>query len=146
MIEYHPDLPEGSRYQLARLGALRLKQKYAGKAPPPASFASLPGGSSYTFAETNHTVVDPFLSFWHKAGEVKGIGFPLSETFEEKSEVNGKDYIVQYFERAVMEYHPELNAPYDVQLTPLGSLKLKADYPNGAPMRASEPIPDTAAP
>ena len=58
------------------------------------------------------------------------------------SDVDGKSYVVQYFERAVMEYHPELSPPYNVQLTPVGRQRLKQLYPAGAPMGASTPVSD----
>jgi hypothetical protein len=35
---------------------------------------------------------------------------------------------VQYFERAVMEYHPENKVPYDVLLSQLGTFQYKAKY------------------
>ena len=37
-------------------------------------------------------------------------------------------YTVQYFERAVMEMHPENKAPFDVLLSQLGTFQYKAKY------------------
>jgi hypothetical protein len=49
----------------------------------------------------------------------------------EKSDLDGKTYKVQYFERAVFEHHPENPAPYDVLLSQLGTFRYKQKYPNG---------------
>lgn len=48
---------------------------------------------------------------------------PISDEFLEKSDVNGQNYLVQYFERAVFEYHPEQRPPNDVLLSLLGSFR-----------------------
>jgi hypothetical protein len=138
VIEYHPEETGANSYQLAPLGVWRFNEKYPQGAPPP---KPLPGPEQYHFNETNHTVSDPFLTYWKERGQVRRFGYPISESFEEVSEADGKTYIVQYFERAVMEYHPELKPPHQVQLTALGTLRHRALYPNGAPMAASNPIP-----
>ncbi|HYP20354.1 MAG TPA: hypothetical protein VEY08_09785, partial [Chloroflexia bacterium] len=138
ILEYHPDLPDPNRFQVASLGSARFSQKYPSGTPPP---KALPGGESYTFAETGHTVSGPFLRRWHEGGELRRFGYPVSEAFEEVSAANGQPYIVQYFERAVMEYHPEEKPPYDVQLVALGSVRLAEAYPDGVPRNAANPIP-----
>ncbi len=138
VMEYHPEETSANSYQLAPLGVWRFNEKYPQGAPPP---KPLPGPEQYHFSETNHTVSDPFLTYWKEHGQVRRFGYPISESFEEVSEADGKTYTVQYFERAVMEYHPELKPPHQVQLTALGTLRHRALYPNGAPMAASNPIP-----
>jgi hypothetical protein len=135
VIQHHSETNE---YHIAPLGVWRFSQKYPNGAPPS---KPLPSSNGHLFAETNHTVNDPFLQFWIERGQVRRFGYPISESFEETSEVDGKTYIVQYFERAVMEYHPELQPPHNVQLTALGSLRHTQIYPSGAPMSASNPIP-----
>ena len=137
-LEYHPQLDEPNRLQLSNLGAARFAQKYPGE--PPAS-KPVPGKETYTFAETNHTVQGAFLALWKEGGEVRRFGYPISESFEEISDADGKPYIVQYFERAVMEYHPELKAAQNVQLAALGTARHAALYPAGAPASASLPQP-----
>lgn len=138
VIEFHNDVDAANTFQLAPLGTWRFANLYPGGVPAP---KPLPSRSSYHFKETNHTVAEPFLTYWHKNGEVRRFGYPISESFEERSPANGKPYTVQYFERAIMEYHPELPASDSVQLTALGSLRLKELYPNGAPMGASNALP-----
>jgi hypothetical protein len=59
-----------------------------------------------------------FLDRWRELG-VPIVGLPLSDQHEEKA-ADGKTYVVQWFERARFEYHPENTSPYDVLLTLLG--------------------------
>ena len=58
-----------------------------------------------------------FLDYWNAHGGLAQQGFPISEEFVEKSDLNGQEYTVQYFERAVFEMHPENQPPYDVLLS-----------------------------
>lgn len=87
--------------------------------------------SSRTFPETGKTVSGLFLEYWHQNGGLAQQGFPISEEFQEKSDLDGKTYLVQYFERSVFEYHPENPKPYDVLLSQLGAFRYKEKYPNG---------------
>jgi hypothetical protein len=58
----------------------------------------------------------------------------------EVSELDGKTYTVQYFERAVFELHPENQPPYDVLLTLLGVYEYQSRYGNaGAPDQRINP-------
>ena len=107
------------------------------------------GGSSYLpataqsdsryFSETGHTVKAGFLAYWNQHGGLSQFGYPLTDEFTEVSDLNGKPYTVQYFERAVFEYHPENQPPYDVLLSQLGTYRLHEKYPNGVPTPA--PVP-----
>jgi hypothetical protein len=53
-------------------------------------------------------------------------GYPISEAFTEVSPTDGKPYLVQYFERNRLEYHPELSEEYRVSLGLLGVQVLQA--------------------
>src|SRR5689334_20916189 len=88
---------------------------------------------SRTFPETGHTVRGRFLDYWNTHGGLAQQGYPISEEMQEKSDTDGKVYTVQYFERAVFEYHPENQPPYDVLLSLLGAFTYHQKYPNGAP-------------
>ena len=68
-------------------------------------------------------------------------GYPVSLSFEEKNEENGKTYIFQHFERVVMLYQPEERSPNDVQLAAVGSQRLRELYPEGAPGGSSNAQP-----
>ncbi len=50
---------------------------------------------------------------------------------QEQSQTDGKFYAVQYFERAVFEYHPELTGSNNVLLSLLGTFRYNSRYPSG---------------
>jgi hypothetical protein len=59
--------------------------------------------------------------YWRQFGGLAQFGFPISAPAVERSPIDGKDYTVQYFERARFELHPEhKGTPYEVQLSLLG--------------------------
>lgn len=94
---------------------------------------SMQQGDCQTFRETGKTVCRRFLQYWQLNGGLAQQGYPLSDEFTEVSELNGRTYLVQYFERAVFEHHPENQPPYDVLLSQLGRTQLNRKYPFGAP-------------
>ncbi len=82
----------------------------------------LPGATH--FRETGHNVGGRFRQFWQQNGGLAIFGYPISEEFTETLE-DGRPYLVQYFERVRLEYHPENPAPYDVLLGQFGYLILQ---------------------
>lgn len=84
-------------------------------------FGSFPVSAQNTeptqfFSQTGHWVTGQFLTTWKS--ENKGFllyGFPLTEQFVSDG------YIIQYFQRARMELHPEYPDQIQVQMYPLGS-------------------------
>ncbi|MFL5733960.1 MAG: hypothetical protein ACJ78Q_12275, partial [Chloroflexia bacterium] len=80
------------------------------------------------FKETGKRVGGPFLAYWKSHGGLAQQGYPISEEFQERSDLDGKTYLVQYFERAVFEYHPEKTPPYDVLLSQLGTFRYGSKY------------------
>ncbi|MGI8586283.1 MAG: hypothetical protein ACR2M0_01160 [Chloroflexia bacterium] len=87
-----------------------------------------------TFSATGKTVCGLFLRYWREHGGLAQQGYPLSGEFSEQSQVDGKTYTVQYFERAVFERHPEnAGTPYEVLLTQLGTYQYQRKYPTGNP-------------
>ena len=77
-----------------------------------------PAGCAY-FAETRHSVCEPFLSYWKNNGGLERFGYPLSQPMTET--VEGWTGTVQYFERRRMEHHTELaGTRYEVLLGLLG--------------------------
>ena len=85
------------------------------------------------FPATGHSVGDLFLQYWDGHGGLAQQGYPLTEPFQETSDLNGQSYTVQYFERAVFERHPENQPPFNVLLSQLGTFRYRAKYPTGAP-------------
>lgn len=84
--------------------------------------------SCQPFVETGKAVCGRFLEYWQQNGQLPQQGFPISDEMQEVSPTNGKTYTVQYFERAVFEYHPENQPPYDVLLSLLGTFEYKRRY------------------
>jgi hypothetical protein len=80
--------------------------------PVPGASAAAPGSSCRYFYETGHYVCDEFLSFFDTRGEVEIFGQPLTEAFID----DRAGRLVQYFQRARMEYHPDEVEPRKVQL------------------------------
>lgn len=95
--------------------------------PTPASAQ----GGCQTFPETGKTVCGRFLAYWQTHGGLAQQGYPISNEFVEVSDLNGLQYQVQYFERAVFELHTENQPPNDVLLSQLGTFQFKRKYPNG---------------
>jgi polysaccharide biosynthesis protein PslG len=61
------------------------------------------------YEETGHSAVNSFQEFWRRTPNALFVlGYPISQPFIEESFTNpGEFYRVQYFERAVLEEHPE---------------------------------------
>jgi hypothetical protein len=95
------------------------------------------------FPETGHAVGGRFLNFWRANGAMTVFGFPISEEFDETMP-DGRVLRVQYFERARMEYHPELvGTSSETQLGHLArALYLNEARPSGVPLGPTMvPIP-----
>ena len=101
-----------------------------------------PANNCQSFAQTGHTLCGRFLTYWQAHGGLAQNGYPISEEFTETSDLNGKPYTVQYFERAVFEYHPENQPPYDVLLSQLGTYLGQANYSMGFPAAGTIPFYD----
>ncbi len=77
--------------------------------------AAVSGGPDRVyFPQTGHTLSYGFLEFWLQHGDVPIFGYPLSE------EIDRNGVTVQYFERAVFEWHPEAPVEWRVQLRRIG--------------------------
>ncbi len=115
-FELHPELKEaGNEVLLGLLGVELTRGRTFDTVQP---FTNTP--SLVYFEATKHSLGEPFLSYWKEHGGLALFGYPISEPFNEKSNLDGKSYLVQYFERNRFEFHPENKAPYDVLLGLLG--------------------------
>lgn len=126
-LEYHPENPSPNDVLLGLLGN-SLADPRAAEAPfTPAQAAAR---SSYSFfGATRHNVGPPFLAYWNANGGLPVFGLPRSEAFQESSKTGGKTYLVQYFERNRIEYHPEhKGTKYEFLLGLLGVEQFKALY------------------
>lgn len=77
--------------------------------------AQQPDASRY-FPETGHTVRGPFLTHYDTRGGLEIYGYPITDEFVDPT----TGVLVQYFQRARFEWHPENPVPYTVQLGLLG--------------------------
>lgn len=111
--------------QLTRLGADLVDQKTGGKGFPLPDIATLPPGAT-VFPETGHSLSGKIAEYWWANNGLTNFGFPLSEPVQEVY-ADGKTYLVQYFERTRLEYHPEnAGTKYEILLGLLGREKFAA--------------------
>lgn len=121
-FEYHPENQPPYDVLLTLLGSQQYQQKYLAGAPNQLPSSDQP----YTFAVTGKTIGGVFRRYWEQHGGLAQFGYPISDQFQETSDLDGKSYTVQYFERAVFELHPEYaGTGYEVLLTQLGTAKYK---------------------
>jgi phage tail protein X len=108
-LEYHPE-QMGTPYEVL-LGLLgrELTSGLNGPRFQPSSestaisnFKFQISNSGYFFPETGQRVAEPFLSYWRENGGLPIYGYPISTAYTEESGL-----LVQWFERARFEYHPE---------------------------------------
>ena len=98
-FEYHPE-NAGTPYEVL-LGLLGRDFHQIDPPAPPKE------GQSY-FAQTGHNLGGAFREYWLSHGGLFVSGLPIPpRRFTEVSPDDGKTYMVQYFERARYEYHPE---------------------------------------
>ena len=110
-FEWHPENPPNYRVQLGLLG-----QRVYGRIDPPVTDWTTPWCRTQRyFHETGHVVSNAFLEFFDRHGGLDIFGYPISEATYEGNR------IVQYFQRARMEWHPENPDPHKVQLGLLGN-------------------------
>ncbi len=83
------------------------------------------------FPETGFTVRGRFLDRWAAYGGLVLNGYPITPERTETLE-DGQPYLVQWFERARLELHPENAPPNDVLLGQFGRLLHPADPPVSA--------------
>ncbi len=104
--------------------------------------ANAQSSDSRYFPETKHTVKGTFWKYWQEHGGLPQQGYPISEEFAEVNDLDGKQYTVQYFERATFEMHPEKQPPYDVLLSQLGTFQYRDRYGvEGAPDQQPNNMP-----
>ncbi len=92
-----------------QIGALPVE---LGRGRPPSIQSSDP--NRRYFRETQHSIGGAFRDFWETRGGPGIFGYPITD------EVNEKGFIVQYFERARIEYHGEFPADHRVALGLVG--------------------------
>ncbi len=112
-MEWRPYNPDPYKVQLGLL-VDELGHNY-----PPVSSDQIPAFNSSThhyFPETDHVVSYAFLDYFRAKGGLDIFGYPRSEFMYEDG------YIVQYFQRARMEWHPEAAPDSQIRLTEIGEI------------------------
>ncbi|HEY0068903.1 MAG TPA: hypothetical protein VGE04_02945 [Chloroflexia bacterium] len=141
VFEAHPENPRPYDVLLQLLGTFLYQQKYKGNAPGQQANTS---AGSRMFNETGKRVGGRFLEYWNRNGGLAQQGYPISEEFDEVSDLNGQRYRVQYFERAVFEYHPENQPAFQVLLSQLGTFRYRVKYQGGTPPQGGGNPPPNA--
>jgi hypothetical protein len=105
-----PDQPPELRVDMTRLGEIAYDfDQHGTPLSIPANFPACK-----TFDETGHQVCYAFLTYFEQNGGVALFGYPISDI-----EIRN-NRIVQYFQRSVFEWHPELASGERVVLSDLG--------------------------
>ena len=134
--------------QRALIGALLLAV-VASIVALPAAEASPPPPQAQYFTETGHSAQNWYWQFWKNTPDaLRILGYPTSEPFVQESFTEpGKFYRVQYFERAVLEEHPENYGRDNNRFYVLGRLlgnELIKNRLNEAPFQRVNQVPTTA--
>jgi uncharacterized protein YkwD len=146
-MELHPENAPPYDVLLGRLGADALGR--AGRDWKRFSRAT-PSTPNY-FAQTGHAIAPEFWGFWAGHGlEFDGqpgasfdeslalFGMPLSEPAVEVNPTDRRSYLIQWFERARFELHPEnAGTPYEVLL---GLLTAESGRPPAPPQPAQSGV------
>ena len=115
-MELHPYNPEPYKVQLGLLvDELGYQFPRVDKRQIPSRNSAL----HHYFPETGHVVSYAFLDYFRENGGVDIFGYPRSEFMYEDG------YIVQYFQRARMEWHPEVLSGSQMRLTDLGEIYIE---------------------
>ncbi len=121
VFEYHPENKPPYDVLLSLLGVNEYHQRYGATG---ATNQQINKEQARTFPQTGHTLGRRFRAYWEAHGGLAQQGYPISDEFTEISSLDHKLYTVQYFERAVFEWHSEnAGTPYEVLLSQLGSFK-----------------------
>jgi hypothetical protein len=115
-IEWRPENPSGSQVQFADIG------RQLGYDQPRLTSDEIPSpGNPFCayYAQTGHSVCNAFLDYYRDHGGEEVLGYPVSEFVIER------DRIVQSFEHAKLEWHPENPVKQKVQLANLGVVAFK---------------------
>jgi hypothetical protein len=139
VFEAHPQNQAPYDVLLSLLGVFEYNRRYGRTAVPQNASTVNP----LRFPETGKTIGGRFREYWERNGGLAQQGYPITDEFEERSELNGQTYRVQYFQRAVFEYHPENQPPNDVLLTHLGRFQYNRKYGTATPRPGASPTVST---
>ena len=134
------EIQSDGRVTAGRLGVERLEQL----GTPWQQGPGAPAGPGCTaFPETGHQVCGAFAAYWRAGGGLERFGFPVTGAFV--TELEGRPYTVQYFERRRFELHPEIG-PDAVLLGLLGREVLTGRQGQPQPPAPQPPAPQPPPP
>lgn len=113
-FEYHPE-NAGTPYEVL----LGLLGRSGGGGTAFQPLPSAPPGVRF-FPQTGHTLAPELAAYWESQGGLAVYGYPISEP-SVTNEPNKQPYIMQYFERNRLEYHPDFPPDFRVSLGLLGA-------------------------
>ena len=150
-LELHPENAQPYDVLLGRLGADRLGQQNRDWNGFP---KSLQAASCQYFAQTGHSICEPFLTYFRTHGlnfhngstrtfdeNLALFGLPLDDP-EVETNSSGDRVLTQWFERARMEYHPGNEPRYQVLLGLLGNEVRNPAGPDPQPGSDLANLPD----
>jgi len=139
VFERHPEKAAPYNVLLSLLGVTYFQKEHPH--PPSGQQSNTSAGSVY-YPQTGHRLGGIFLDYWQNHGGLAQQGYPISEEFWEISSQDCEKYLVQYFERAVFEYHPNnVGTPFVVLLSQLGTFQHKEKYEPPPPVSTWGPQP-----
>lgn len=94
--------------------------------PPPVNMPATDPGYRWTAPATGHTVSGQWLAFLRAHGDTDNLGYPRTEVIADPM-MGGQT--VQYFQRLILEWHPENPPQYRIQRRLLGDIL----YPGADP-------------
>ncbi len=115
-MEWHPYNNDPYKVQL---GLLVDEQGYDFPLADPEKVPAFNSSLHHYFPETRHVVFYEFLNYFREKGGLDIFGYPRSEFMYEDG------YIVQYFQRARMEWHPEVVSGSQMRLTKMGEVYIE---------------------
>lgn len=108
-FEYHPGQPAGEQVRLTSLGKLLYQKGTPG--------LNMRDAKACRVFSSGYSVCLDFLTFYDAYGGLETFGYPISGF-----EFQRDGRIMQYFERARFEWHPELPRGQNVLLSGLGGM------------------------
>lgn len=105
--------------------------------PIPQPLFAAPGtdqGFSWTSPDTGHTVSGEWLSFLKGHGDTDNLGYPRTEVIPDPMAAG---QTVQYFQRLILEWHPENPPEYRIQRRLLGDILYPGADPPTDPQEGS---------
>jgi hypothetical protein len=111
-MEWRPSNPPAYRVQLGLLGS----ELHGPTDPPVPNWVTPWNSRARYFPATGHIVTEGFLEFFDVHGGLDIFGYPIGEAQMEGG------MVVQWFQRAKMEWHPANPPQWRVQLALLGSI------------------------